>query len=125
MEVNGLEQINVLLNLYFSRFNKNQNEYGTIYDIAREVSSTNSYIRTFLMGLAKEGILKEGHIIFVKGKNVMTYEVDKQKLLEFLIQLPIFKKNFAIIYDNYDNFWGNLPQFYTKKEMEEIKELLG
>ena len=125
MDINGIEQLNILLQLYFNkRYVKGSynNEVGTVQDIAQALGHPNGYCRNFLQSLAKIGILKKAHTIGFKGKDINTYQINRENLLGCLKKISVFRQIASILYEDYSAMFRDLEGWH-KFDKDEIKEL--
>lgn len=130
MNINGIEQLNILLKLYFNKkYSKGSpyDEVATIPDIARMLGSPNGYCKNFLRNLARIGILEKAHTIGFKGKDIDTYQINKENLLNNLKEIGIFKQISSIIYEDYDVMFRNFEGWhkFSQEEIKELKETNG
>lgn len=115
-------QLNIALNLYLGGFDKKN---GTLFYISKCLGDTSGHTRTFLKKLTKLNILVESDYKEIDGRVYPVYSLDKEKLLEEMKDIDIFRKISAILYDDWktDNPFGAFP-VYDKKELEKMEEII-
>lgn len=125
MDIQGIEQLNILLKLYFNEKYAKDSQYNkiaTIPDIAEMLGNPNGYCKNFLRALAKIGVLEKAHTVGFKGKDINTYQINKENLLNCLKKIDVFRQISAIIYEDYEVLFRDLEGWH-KFDKEEIKEL--